>query len=57
VIDVVGQTAVASYVFDIRYELEGVAYQESGRDLFVFSREQTTWRAVWRTMLPLLTPD
>lgn len=50
-----GDTAVASYRFEIEYELDGRAHQDSGYDLFVFTRQDGTWLAAWRTILPV--PD
>jgi ketosteroid isomerase-like protein len=50
-----GDTAVASYKFEIEYELDGQAHQDSGYDLFVFTRQDGTWLAAWRTILPV--PD
>ena len=50
-----GDTAVASYKFEIEYELDGQAHQDSGYDLFVFARQDGTWLAAWRTILPV--PD
>ena len=55
VILVWGDTAVASYRFDIEYELDGQAHQDAGYDLFVFTRQDGTWLAAWRTILPV--PD
>ena len=49
--DIVGETAVASFRFDIIYERDGGRYRSTGRDLWVFARQQEGWRAVWRTML------
>ena len=54
-IDCWGNTAVASYRFDIAYEMNGGHYRESGRDVFVFIRRDERWLAVWRTMIPQLT--
>jgi hypothetical protein len=51
-IDVRGHTAVATYRFEIDYELDGKAVHETGHDLFVFDRFGTRWRAVWRLLLP-----
>lgn len=51
-VDLLGHTAVASYRFEIAYETEGKRVVESGRDLFVFDRSGTRWRAVWRLLLP-----
>jgi hypothetical protein len=51
-IELTGHTAVATYRFQIDYEMEGKRLQETGRDLFVFGRTGTRWRAVWRLLLP-----
>jgi ketosteroid isomerase-like protein len=53
VILVWGDTAVASYRFDIEYELEGQSHQDAGYDLFVLARQGGKWLAVWRTILPV----
>jgi hypothetical protein len=50
-IEVCGGTAVASSVFQMVFEREGLKYSSTGRDLFVFSKEAGAWLAVWRTML------
>jgi len=47
-IDVWGNTAVAWSSWEMKYEMGGTSYDESGRDLFVFSREEGKWLAVWR---------
>jgi ketosteroid isomerase-like protein len=51
-IDLAGDTAVASYGWEMTYQLDGTEYSESGRDLFVLARGEGGWRAVWRAMLP-----
>jgi len=38
-IDVWGNTAVASYAWEMKYEMGDASYHESGRDLFVFKRD------------------
>ena len=48
-----GDTAVASYRFEIEYELDGQAHQDTGYDLFVFTRQGGAWLAAWRTILPV----
>lgn len=50
-IDVLGHTAVAMYSYEITYEMGGEQFTDSGRDLFVFIRENDRWQAVWRTMI------
>jgi ketosteroid isomerase-like protein len=47
-----GNTAVAGTSFDITWEAGGRKHEESGREVFVFSREEGRWLAVWRMMLP-----
>lgn len=51
VINIFSNTAVASYQFDIMYEMNGKTYSETGRDLFVFTKENEKWLAVWRTLM------
>ncbi|MGO9273608.1 MAG: nuclear transport factor 2 family protein [Terriglobia bacterium] len=50
-IDVWGTTAVASYAWEMQYEMGGESYHESGRDLFVLTRQEGKWLAVWRAVL------
>src|SRR5215468_6823117 len=50
-IDVGGATAVASYAFEMGYERKGDKCLSRGRDLWIFTRKQDEWVAVWRTML------
>lgn len=54
-IDTVGDSAVASFAFAIKYEREGARYFATGRDFWVFARagEDGPWLAVWRTMLDM----
>lgn len=52
-IDIWSDTAVASYQFEIDYEMNSEEHRDSGYDLFVFVRERGNWRAVWRTIIPL----
>jgi hypothetical protein len=52
-IDVIADTAVASFRFEMVYEREGARYQATGRDLWMFTRQAGAWLAVWRTMLDL----
>ncbi|HJZ55790.1 MAG TPA: nuclear transport factor 2 family protein [Gemmataceae bacterium] len=52
-IDVFGDTAVASFAYEMVYERSGQRSRATGRDLWVFARQQGSWLAVWRTMLDL----
>ena len=51
-IDHFGDTAIATYSWEMTYELDGHEYHNSGHDLFVLSRVEGRWLAVWRAMLP-----
>ena len=51
VIDLYGDTAIATYSWEMTYALDGREYRESGHDLFVFVRNEGLWRAVWRLLL------
>jgi hypothetical protein len=57
VIDVCGRTAVATYNWEIAYELNGQVLRETGQDLFVFGLENDRWQAVWRALLPSTRKD
>ncbi|UCE19548.1 MAG: nuclear transport factor 2 family protein [Gemmatimonadota bacterium] len=51
-IDVWRDTAVASYTYEIDYEMNGEEHSDSGQDVFVFIRDEGNWLAVWRTLVP-----
>lgn len=50
-IEVFGDTAIATYSYEIDYEMGGERFSDKGRDIFVFTRSNGQWRAVWRTMI------
>jgi ketosteroid isomerase-like protein len=50
-IDCSGDTAVASYKWQMTYALAGQEYTEQGHDLFVFSRRAGKWLVIWRALL------
>jgi ketosteroid isomerase-like protein len=52
VIHQVGETAIASYSWDMTYVLKAQEYSETGHDVFVLNRSQGEWRVVWRMILP-----
>ena len=52
-VDVVGETGVVSFRYEMLYERSGQRYRATGRDLWVFEKSGETWLAVWRTMLDL----
>lgn len=53
-IDVWGNTAVATYAWEMAWQTGGPPSEEKGHDVFVFTRaafgSEPPWRAVWRTM-------
>jgi uncharacterized protein (TIGR02246 family) len=51
--DVIGDSAVASFTYEMVYERSGKRGRATGRDLWVFVRQGGEWIAVWRTMLDL----
>lgn len=52
-VNVIGDTAVASFSFSMVYERSGERYRSTGRDFWVFARQNDDWLAIWRTMLDL----
>ncbi|OGU35240.1 MAG: hypothetical protein A2068_11060 [Ignavibacteria bacterium GWB2_35_6b] len=53
-IDIIGNTAIVNYIFDITWEVNKNISSEKGRDVFVFECSNNKWLAVWRTLLPIL---
>jgi hypothetical protein len=43
-------TGVASYRWEMTYELKGQVSREQGMDLFICERQQDRWMAVWRAV-------
>ena len=52
-IDVVGATAVVTFTYEMVYARAGERYRATGRDIWVFQRDDARWIAVWRTMMDL----
>ena len=52
-VDVAGDTAVATFGYEMVYERAGQRYRVTGRDLWVFEQQGETWIAVWRAMLDM----
>jgi uncharacterized protein (TIGR02246 family) len=53
-VDVVGDTAVATYRYAIRYTMknEDQERDESGQEVLVLKRSGEAWKAIWRTQVP-----
>jgi ketosteroid isomerase-like protein len=49
--DVIGDTAVITFRYEMLYERFGERYRAKGRDLWVFQQQDSRWIAIWRTML------
>jgi len=52
-IDVFGDTAVVTYRFRVRYELDETVHDEVGQEVLVLIHEDDRWQVVWRTQVPL----
>lgn len=44
-------TAVTGYRYDIRYDMEGVRFEETGQDLLVWIHEESRWQILLREVL------
>ncbi len=51
--DLIGDTAVITFQYEMTYERSGERHQATGRDLWVFREIAGAWIAVWRAMLDL----
>jgi len=51
-INVWGDTAVASFQFEVQFETEGKIRSESGHEIYTFSRDAEAWKAVWNFIVP-----
>ena len=54
-VDVMGDTAVVTYLFALQGEVNGNAIDETGREFLVFKRSGAGWRVIWRARTP--SPD
>ena len=52
-IDVVGATGVVTFSYQMVYERGGASFRVTGREVWIFEWQDTSWIAVWRTMLDL----
>jgi len=50
-VDIWEDTAVVSYRFSMKYEIDGEEHSEKGFDIFVMGEEDGRWRALWRTVV------
>jgi hypothetical protein len=53
-VDVWGDSAMATFRFDMQYVFDGVAYEDSGHEAWMFARRDGRWRLTWRHQVPLL---
>ena len=52
-VNVIGETAIATFRFEMIYERGGERSRSTGRDVWVFQKDNGNWIAVWRAMLNL----
>jgi ketosteroid isomerase-like protein len=52
-VDVVGDTAVITFRYEMVYDRSGERFRATGRDLWVFQKQGSGWIAVWRAMLEM----
>lgn len=52
-VDVVSNTAVVTFAYDMKYSRNGATSVVRGRDVWVFEKTNDNWLAVWRAMLDL----
>ena len=52
-VEVYGNTAIASYTFEMTYEMNNQSFNDIGRDIYVLNRKAGKWLTVWRTIFPL----
>jgi uncharacterized protein (TIGR02246 family) len=52
-VDVRGNVAVLTYVFDVRYQVDETSYWEQGQEVLVFERRGARFEAIWRTQIAL----
>jgi hypothetical protein len=52
-IDLIGDTAVVTFRYEMIYRRLGDRRRATGRDLWVFAKQSGMWVAIWRTMLDL----
>jgi len=51
--DATGSVAVVTFRYEMLYERSGTRYHATGRDFWIFTREDNAWIAVWRTMFDM----
>ncbi len=52
-INVIGNSAVAAFKFDMIYKREKFRIRSKGRDFWIFEKINSGWVAIWRTITEL----
>jgi ketosteroid isomerase-like protein len=52
-IDVFGNTAVAYYRYETKWEMDGKTFNEKGNNVMVLARNNGKWLLIWRTLVPI----
>ena len=51
-VDVFGETAVASFRWEMAWEMGGQRSEDTGHDMYVLARTEGRWLIAWRTLVP-----
>jgi len=52
-LSITDDTAVATYSYEISYRMGDSQHDERGQEILVLCRTDHTWKAIWRTQIPL----
>jgi hypothetical protein len=52
-IEVFDSAAVVSFRFDLTYERSQQKFRSTGRDIWIFQKHESLWKAIWRTMIDM----
>lgn len=52
-VDFFEDTAIGTYHFYIRYQMEGETHEEEGYEIMGFRKPNNQWLLIWRTQMPM----
>jgi hypothetical protein len=55
IVHVFDNTAIITYDFEMQYEQKDKVYHETATHIMIFSKQQNSWKAVWRNLTNLKT--
>jgi hypothetical protein len=44
------KTAIVTYHFEMKYEQKGKTFHETGTDILVFEKDESSWKVIWRAL-------